>query len=306
METSQKISDFLSKEELREFSTPRNWRAFASLSLNWGVIGLSFAMAIAAPNPLTILLAIVLLGGRQLGLGVLMHDCAHLGFFKSRGVNNFVGHWLCGAPILASVHEYREYHLRHHRFAGTDEDPDIGFVKNYPVARDSLRRKLIRDLTGQTGIRDLFGFTLKRFVLAKHYPWIVFHLLLLATLTAAGAPWAYLMWVAAYLCVYPALSRIRQIGEHGVAVDRTSLDPRDNTSTTIASWWERILIAPNNVHYHLEHHQFAAVPPYNLAKVHHLLQSRGYYEGRACVATGYVDVLRRAVRADDDREPAAA
>ena len=102
------------------------------------------------------------------------------------------------------------------------------------------------------------------------------------------------------------LTRVRQIGEHGVAIDRDSLDPRDNTSTTLASWWERLFIAPNQVNYHLEHHHFAAVPGYNLPRLHRLLASRGYYRDHDCISHGYLDVLKRAVRHDETEGVAAA
>ena len=55
--------------------------------------------------------------------------------------------------------------------------------------------------------------------------------------------------------------RLRNIGEHGVALDRYDPEPRRNTHTTRVNWLERLLVAPNHVHFHLEHHMFAAVPP---------------------------------------------
>ena len=48
-------------------------------------------------------------------------------------------------------------------------------------------------------------------------------------------------------------------------------DPADdlrNTRTTLARWWERLLIAPNRVNYHLEHHLLMTVPHYNLPRMH--------------------------------------
>ncbi|MEO1323196.1 MAG: fatty acid desaturase family protein [Pseudomonadota bacterium] len=295
MASAEKISDYLTKRELRTLSKPRDLRAVGSLLLNWALIAVSFAIAIIWTSPITILLGILLLGGRQLGLGILNHDCAHHSLFKSKSANNFVGHWLCGAPINVSVYAYRTYHLKHHRHAGTIEDPDRIFVANYPISSSSLKRKLVRDVTGQTGFRDLVQ-SLRSFKISKNYPWLIFHMSLLCVLTLIGAPWAYLMWWGAELFIYPALTRIRQIGEHGVAIDRDSLDPRDNTSTTLTSWWEKLLIAPNNVNYHLEHHHFAAVPGYNLPKLHRLLSERGYYKQHDCISNGYLDVLRRAVK----------
>ncbi|MAI89170.1 fatty acid desaturase family protein [Ponticaulis sp.] len=296
---SLKLSDVLTRDELRELSKKSDIRALSSLMWTWALIVAAFAMAIVWTNPLTIILGIALLGGRQLALGVINHDCAHHAFFKSQKVDEFVGHYIVGAPMNISLHAYRAYHLKHHKHAGTPNDPDIGFVKNYPVSKSSIQRKFIRDFTGQTGFRETV-MKIRKFKLSRNWPWLTFHVLLLATLTAVGAPWAYLMWWVAELCVFPAIVRLRQIGEHGTAPDRTSLDPRLNTGTTVAPFWQRIFLAPNDVNYHLEHHYLAAVPPYNLPKLHRILASRGFYEGIPCIATGYGDVLRKAVRWDED------
>ena len=169
-------------------------------------------------------------------------------------------------------------------------------VKSYPVTRASLKRKLIRDVTGQTGFRDLVG-EVKRFKWAETGPSVLFHALLFVALLAAGAPWAYLMWWAARIFVYPLTMRLRQISEHGVAKDRDAMDARINTGTTIPRWWEALLLSPCNVNYHLEHHIFAGMPPYRLAKLHALLKERGYYRDHDCIAYGFGDVLRRATRA---------
>lgn len=296
---SLKLSDVLTRDELRELSKKSDIKALSSLLWTWALIVAAFAMAIVWTNPLTIILGIALLGGRQLALGVINHDCAHHAFFKSQKVDEFVGHYIVGAPMNISLHAYRAYHLKHHKHAGTPNDPDIGFVKNYPVSKSSIQRKFIRDFTGQTGFRETV-MKIRKFKLSRNWPWLTFHVLLLGTLIAVGAPWAYLMWWVAELCVFPAIVRLRQIGEHGAAPDRTSLDPRLNTGTTVAPFWQRIFLAPNDVNYHLEHHYLAAVPPYNLPKLHHILASRGFYEGIPCIATGYGDVLRKAVRWEED------
>ena len=295
MTTTLKLSDVLSKDEMRRLRTRSDIRASLSLAWTWGLIILAFALAIAWPGPLTILLGVLLLAGRQLALGVINHDCAHNSFFRSAALNEFVGHWICGSAMNISLPAYRAYHLRHHRYAGTPDDPDIGFVRNYPVTGDSLRRKFIRDLTGQTGIRDTIG-KIRKFRWRRNWQWAAFHVLLFSILAACGAPFAYVMWWAAELFIYPAIVRLRQIGEHGTAADRTSPDARLNTGTTRAPFWQRVLVAPNDVNYHLEHHLLATVPPYNLGALHRLLSERGYYEGFDCVRSGYGDVLRRAVR----------
>ncbi len=299
--TPPTLGDVLSRKELQTLRALSDARAAATFGFNWALIVAAFAMTIAMPNPFTILLAVLLLGGRQLGLAILMHDCSHRAFFRTRRLNDFVGHWLCAVPVKARLDDYRAVHLRHHRHAGTSADPDLVFVEKYPVPADSLRRKLIRDVTGQTGLRDLLAY-LRRFRWSRDYGAVLFHLTMLFILTGFGAPWTYLLWWAADLFVFPVIVRIRQIGEHGVAMTRVDRgnrgdrDPRKNTSTTLPAWWERLLIAPNNVHYHLEHHLFATVPPYRLTRLHRLLKTRGFYDGYDCISKGYADVLRRAVQ----------
>ncbi len=291
----QRYSDVLSREELTELKRSSDAVGLCTLAVNWGLIAAAFALAILWPNPLTILAAVLIIAGRQLGLGIITHDCAHSALFRTRWLNEFAGHWLAAVPMNSSLPLYRDYHLKHHQHAGTPKDPDRGFVKDYPVSRESLRRKFGRDLTGRTGVRDLL-MQLKRFDVAKQWPWLAFHFALLAGLSLAGAPWAYALWWVAQLFVYPAIVRLRQIGEHGTAKNREDIDARLNTGTTIARWWERLLVAPNNVNWHLEHHLAASIPAHRLGEMHRLLKARGFYEGYDCISHGYADVIRRAVR----------
>src|SRR3546814_7780755 len=46
------------------------------------------------PNPLTFIAAVMVIGGRQLGLAILMHDAAHGLLFRTRRWNEFAGQWL--------------------------------------------------------------------------------------------------------------------------------------------------------------------------------------------------------------------
>jgi fatty acid desaturase len=70
-------------------------------------------------------------------------------------------------------------------------------------------------------------------------------------------------------------------------------DPLLNTRTTRITWWERILLAPNHVNYHLEHHLLMTVPHYNLPRMHDLLKQRGALD-HALIAHGYFGILRNA------------
>ena len=81
---------------------------------------------------------------------------------------------------------------------------------------------------------------------------------------------------------------------HGLALTPDADDPLGNTRTTPARWWERLLVAPNRVNYHLEHHLLMTVPHYNLPRMHALLRERGVL-AHACVEQrGYPAILRAA------------
>ncbi|WP_300541075.1 fatty acid desaturase family protein [Maricaulis sp.] len=290
------LSDCLGRAELRALSKTTNWQGALMLGGDILLLATAFALAVAWPNPLTIVLAILLIAGRQLSFAIVMHDCAHNALFRTRWLNTIAGNWIGGAAVDVPLQLYRDYHLDHHRHAGTGKDPDQVLVKNYPVTRDSLRRKFVRDLTGRTGIREVLAAWRAPDWKAKA-PHLVLHAVLIAALALAGGLWAYALWWVARIFVYPAIMRLRNIGEHGVAPDRYDPEPRLNTHTTVARWFERLLVAPNHVNYHLEHHMFAAVPPYNLPKLHRLLAQRGYYEGYTCISHGYREMLGKAVRA---------
>lgn len=70
-------------------------------------------------------------------------------------------------------------------------------------------------------------------------------------------------------------------------------DPNVNTRTTYANWIERMLFAPHNVNYHLEHHMLMGVPCYNLPKTHRLIKERGFYMN-GTLASNYLEILGQA------------
>ena len=291
------LSDYVSADEMRPLLARSDWLAGWMTLFNLAVMAIAFALPVLWLNPLTLLMAVLLLGGRQLGLAVLYHECAHQIFFKARWLNDAFGTWLCGGLMNTSLARYRAYHLDHHRHAGTERDPDFTMASAYPAEPASMRRKLTRDLTGRTGIKDLRR-QIKSFGLARNAPFLASHGLMFGLLTLAGAPWAYALWWLAYLVAYQAVTRIRFMSEHGVAVDRLSPDVRENTVTTLTSWWERLLIGPNFVNYHLEHHLQAGVPCYHLRRFHDLLKEKGFFgdcqKPEGCFSNGYLHVLRKA------------
>jgi fatty acid desaturase len=291
----------LTREEIRELLEVRDWRAWLSLLVDWGLIGASFALVAAFPNPLSILIALAIIGSRQLGLAILMHDAAHRALLKSRFWNDWVGNWLCAYPVWNDVHPYRRYHLQHHAKTWTDEDPDLELANPFPITRASLKRKVWRDLNGQTGWKRLLAI-LNRDLGRSHgraqrdfgaglqalHGVVITNAVIFGLLALFGHPLLYLLWIGAWFTTYSLVMRIRSIAEHAMVPDIA--DELKNTRTTLARWWERLLIAPNRVNFHLEHHLLMTVPHYNLPRLHRVLASRGVLD-EACVVEGYWEVL---------------
>ncbi|UCE86342.1 MAG: fatty acid desaturase family protein [Deltaproteobacteria bacterium] len=289
----------LTREDIDRLLELDDLRSWLSLALNWALVFASFALVAYWPNPLTILLALFVIGARQLGFAVLMHEASHRTLFRNRRLNDAVGNWLCAYPIWSDLHPYRPYHLQHHAKTGSAADPDIGLVRPFPISGASLRRKVWRDLSGQTGRKFARGAWRRTFGHYRQDPIarraaqgvVITNLALLGLLWAVGRPELYLLWVAAWFTTHTLVTRIRSIAEHALTPDPE--DPLGNTRTTLASGWERLFLAPNRVNYHLEHHLLMTVPHYKLPDLHRLLRERGVLD-RACVERGYWRVLQRA------------
>src|ERR1700749_3015505 len=129
----------------------------------WGTIAAAIALVSLWPNPLTWLIAVMVIGTRQLGLAILMHEAAHGGLHINKAINEWIGQWLCAVPVGADLASYRSYHLQHHKFPQQPEDPDLSLSAPFPITRESYTRKAIRDLTGQTFVRQRLPLLLSLF-----------------------------------------------------------------------------------------------------------------------------------------------
>ena len=307
------------REEWVRVTRLSRWRGVWLVAHAWAVIFAAIALALwawEAAGPLAgmpaVLLAVVLVGGRQLGLAILMHDGAHGLLHPDRRLNNFLGQWLAGAPTGTDLKAYRAYHLKHHRFTQQPEDPDLGLSAPFPVSRASLRRKILRDLTGRTflkqrgaqlreGLRGawrllrgggderdrVYAKTLGRFLLTNA---------VLLALSLALYGWApFLIWLAALATVFQLVVRIRNIAEHACA-PVGSEDPFTHARTTLAGPITRAALAPYWVNYHSEHHLFMAVPCYRLPEAHAMLREQGL-TARMWITPSYRAVLRQVTAA---------
>ena len=80
--------------------------------------------------------AFVLVGTRQYGLLILLHDAFHTLLHPRRSINDMVGLWLIAAPCGLSYFNSRCLHLLHRQnFGKGEKDPDFFFYCSGPPFR---------------------------------------------------------------------------------------------------------------------------------------------------------------------------
>ena len=304
MAKDYKPLDLLSKEQLKEIREKKDWINVVSISMNWLQILAAMALFFYFPNVLTFLLSVIVIGSRQFALAVLAHDGAHNLLFSNEKINDFVSQWFCAFPLFSDNRPYRPYHLAHHRFTESENDPDLSLSAPFPITKASFRRKVIRDLTGQTGFRrysialksifsseaDNFAGRIKK--ISDKISGFFISNLVIFSLIAIFSHWSiyFLLWWIPAFTYYSLIVRIRNIAEHSVTPGDTNLN---NTRTTKASLLTRYLLVPHHVNFHLEHHLFTNCPWYNLPKVHEMLKGEPLRD-KMCIEESYFSVLRKA------------
>jgi fatty acid desaturase len=298
--------DFFTREDWQRLSARNDYMGPLLILHAYAIIAGAIALSVWQIWLLPV--SIALIGTRQLGLTILMHDAAHGALHSNRRVNDFLGHWLCGAPMGGHLAAYRAYHLTHHKFAQQAEDPDLILSKPFPITPTSLRRKMLRDLTGQTFFKqrgnqfaNAFGLGIKPGKGAENrsqsareavIPMLITNAVIFAVLIALGIWWAFIaLWLVPMATWMMLVTRLRNIGEHAVVPDDT--DPLRHARTTLTNPVEGLLIAPYWVNYHGEHHMFMHVPCYRLGALHRALRAQGVTE-KMEVQHGYARVLAMA------------
>jgi fatty acid desaturase len=225
-------------------------------------------------------LAFLLMGRAHAQFAALMHESAHRLLFRNRVVNDWVGRWLLGFPAFTPIDLYRRGHMAHHRDEFGPDEPDIPLYRGYPIARDSLRRKLTRDATGRTGWKLFKGLlrgvnSSDAAVRSQARRIVGVQLLLIAIGVALGHPWVYfILWLAPFLTVWRVINRLRAIAEHGGM--QRSKDRRLTSHTVRQTLPARFALVPYHIGWHLAHHVDSGIPMANLPKYHAELRRTGY------------------------------
>jgi fatty acid desaturase len=266
------------RERLRRIPSWRNAGSVVMLYAQTALI--VWASIVWAPWSWPI--AFVLMGRTHAQFASLMHEAAHRLLFSNKRANDLVGRWLLGYPAFTSTDAYRRVHMAHHRDEFGPDEPDIPLYAGYPIPHDSFRRKLVRDATGQTGLklmRGLFANARSPDRRSRRTFWKIMTVqaILLGTCIAFGVWWLYpLLWLGPYLTVWRVINRLRSIAEHGGM--HRSPDRRESTHSVRQHPVARFMLVPYNIGWHLAHHVDSGVPFRNLPLLHRELRTAGYVD----------------------------
>ena len=171
--------------------------------------------------------------------------------------------------------------MAHHRQEFGPDEPDIPLYIGYPIGAASLRRKLVRDITGRTGLRLLreqsrgLPFVRPRACAGRCgrsspcRPCCSRRRSRPATRSCT-----HCCGSCPYLTVWRVINRLRSIAEHGGL--EASSDRRITTHSVTQHPIARFLLVPYNIGWHLAHHVDAGVPFRNLPRYHKAMIESGY------------------------------
>jgi fatty acid desaturase len=291
---------------VRELSAIDPFRSIAAIAAEWTGIILAIVLYQRFLHPIVLPLIVIWIGARQHALAILMHEGAHYLLFKNRRVNAVVSELFLGWPVFITARTYRPSHFAHHRHVNTEKDPDLMRKQRwaseweFPKSWGALVALLARDVFGlRTGqlfsdfgdMGDQTNTTEKRFDfygVAR----TLYYVTILSVVTYFRLwPMFLLLWVLPILTWVKMIMRIRSIAEH-FAVDH---DTYAQTRTTLPSFLERLLVAPRNINFHIEHHLYPSVPFFRLPQLHALLMKDAVFQSKAHVTSTYFGVLRECV-----------
>ena len=297
--------------KLRELSRLRSWRNTLQIIFEWSGIALAIYLCEQHWHPLLYIAAIMWIGGRQHGLGILMHDAAHSHLYKNKRMNEIVGELFLAWPLLLTLCGYRRNHMAHHRHLNTEQDPEWLTTRRpefvFPKSRLAMAWLIVHDLIGLRIAYLLFRFQRyggKKEDTAKFRPYarrLTYLLIAVAFVIWPAAFRLYLIyWLVPGLTWVALITHLRVIGEH-CALPQTHF--LNMTRTTVGNWFDRLFIAPNNINYHLDHHLYPSVPWYNLPELHQILMEHPTFGRHAHVTYGYWRLIGECLDKKQDSEP---
>lgn len=312
----EQITEELGAEHLRDLARPSLADSVTWVAVLWIEVVVLLAAANLLPRlPLGPAIAagcvvVVLMGTRMNAFGVVVHEGSHGLLAKSRRLNDNLTNWTAAFWTINSVEEYRPTHRLHHRYLGTQRDPDRFFYL-VPAWRGALAKLMLQDLLGVTAFRRattrLAGtsqesdaapsllFKPKLLVGKCVTQAVILGQFILFQGVADGVLFYAVFWLVPIVCMYPMILRLKTIVEH---YDARLHYPKvvNWTARTSAAGLLQNHVVGARMEYHFEHHVLPTIPFAGLRRLHRELDRRGLFDEHGeFLSDGYVLFLTRAV-----------
>lgn len=273
-ELDKELSGFIKDDNLLKNCKKRSILMISLYSLfTFSTIALSVFVYLYNTNLIIISILLLLISQRHLQTHV--HDSAHLFISGNRKLNDLISNFLYAGFIGMTIENYRLIHQKHHKFNGSEDDPEyfsyedvkkyggyLGLFLSYAIGIEAI--KLVKKYYFNKD-KDQYNKKNKSYV---HIILCQFTILLF--FINFNVYFFYFIWLYLALTVTPLLSRLRFLVEHP--------GKNNTTRTTTSVFIEKIFFAPHNFNYHYEHHMFPMAPPYHLDKIYKHLKKNNFYD----------------------------
>lgn len=284
------------QQQIRDLIGPRPYRFLGELASTWAVIAIAIAIAEFSNSWWATALAVIVIGTRQMVLGLLLHEQVHSLGLRGKWADSIVNALAVYPLLVTTVEDYAEVHLRHHRHFMTPRDPDF-------LRKSGPEWRFPQSLSGLLGIaaRDLLALNLIKLIKGKTAPagaaefrrahpsprWLrpAWFALLAIGVTALGAwPEFLLYWILPLLTVAQLCVRWIAVLEHEYELEGSSVN--DTTPLVSMRWYEKLLVPDLNFAMHVYHHNHPGISFSQLPKAHQIYQQHGLVDQSAVFKSG--------------------
>lgn len=239
------------------------------------LLALTGTAVLLAPNPLLLVLAMLVHGIVLVFLFTLEHECIHGTAFRTAWLNTVCAD-VAGFLLVMPPRYFRYFHFAHHRHTqDPDNDPELAEPRPYDLKSYAWylsgipywRANLTAVFTNAIG-RTLPNFVVgaARGVVTEARVYIALWLVLLLASLAFGWTWPLTLWIIPALLGQPFL-RAFLLAEHAACPAVSNM--LENSRTTIAGRLIRFLSW--NMSFHAAHHAIPTVPFHRTQELTYLI-----------------------------------
>ena len=306
MQDHWEVSIHRLQKEARAHYSLNHWLLLFHLGRHLLLILSAIVIAESVRHWLVYIVAVMLIGAHQLGLGHIgYHERTH-GLISRHSVwNDRIGALLIhlvGGNIIMGYENFRPRHLTHHRYLNTDLDPDAWAPKaisGTPLCRHCLDVALM--LSGVAYLRLVVAFVCKHLRFRSYG--VIAGLVIAGLIVFSGLLFGFypaklfvLYWLIpaatwCYFCFF-----VRSYTEHPVVEGDANGSLMVFTREVRPTWFDRFFVATSGFSYHLSHHIAPFVPFYHLHHLHERVVHDPSIRPKMVLYHGYHRLLFEALR----------